>query len=428
MGGQLSKQTVPYDESAEVALVGAMLLDRSIIDEVVTLLAAPDLYVPRYRTIYTRIVAMYEAGEPVDAITLSAALRQAGDLERVGGEAGVVELIANAGFTSNVIAYAQRIVKCAAYRRLIQVANDVAARAMSQDGEPDELGDTLAAAAGEIRASEVTEVPSDLWVMDDFLDRPLDERPKWVIPGLLRVGWRAMVVAAEGVGKTVLFRQLGIAAAQGVHPLRFTNMEPCRTLIVDLENPDDSIIDVCSPIITQARSVAGDYDSGRAWLWHRPGGVNLRSRRDRSEFDAVLAHVRPTLVCLGPVYKSYRVEARESDEQAASEVMAVLDDLRTRYGFALLLEHHAPKGSGGSRDLMPYGSSLWLRWPEIGLKLEPNEDGNDVMTVGRWRGDRLQNDWPDVLERSRPWPWRGVWYNGQREPREQPVHWQEDPF
>lgn len=418
----------PYDPEAEVALVGALLLDRAVIEDVVGLCSPEDLYQPKYRAVYRVIMEMYERGEAVDSVTLTGALREAGDLDRVGGPSAVIELLASAGFASNVKGYAQRIVRCAGLRKLISLTEDVRQRAMGQEDDPAALIDELIAASQEITTSDVVEVPSDLWVMDEFLDRPVTDRPPWVIPGLLRIGWRTMVVAQEGVGKTVLFRQLGLAAAQGIHPLRYTSMDPCRTLIVDLENPDDSIMDVCNPIRRQAKSVTTDYDPDRAWLWHRPGGVNLRSRRDRSEFEAVLMHVRPTLVCLGPIYKSYRVEARESDEIAASEVMAVFDDLRTRYGFALMLEHHAPKGSGGHRELMPYGSSLWLRWPEIGLKLEAvGEEGNDLMAVGRWRGDRLENEWPDMLERSRPWPWRGVW-EGQEPVADYPRHWQEEAF
>jgi replicative DNA helicase len=204
-----------------------------------------------------------------------------------------------------------------------------------------------------------------------------------------------------------------MAAAQGIHPLHFEPIEPQRTLIVDLENPDDSILGVCEPIRGQAVArVRGDYDPDRAWLWHEPAGIDLRSRRGRSDLEAVVAHVRPSLVCLGPLYKAYRVTARESDELAASEVMAVFDDLRTRYSFALLLEHHAPKGSGKARELMPYGSSLWLRWPEIGLQLRPKTPDGAVMQVGRWRGDRLENSWPVEIERSTGWPWRGIWPKG----------------
>jgi len=421
----MKDQLPPYDLQAEEALVGAMILNGDAIGEVLPLCSAEDLYTPRLKALYSTIADMHGRGEPVDATTLTGALTLSEGEGAYGGAAGIMGLIANAGFASNVSAYATRVVKCAAYRKLISACHEIGDRAFSQDGDPSELGDILNAAVLDIHKSDVVEVPGDVWTIDGFLDRPISERPDWVIPGLMRVGWRVMVVAQEGIGKTVLLRQLGIAAAQGIHPLRFTPITPCRTLIVDLENPDDSIIDVCNPIRTQVGSIAEDYDADRAWLWHRPGGVNLRSRRDRSELEAVIAHVRPTLVCLGPIYKAYRVEARESDEQASSEVMSVFDDLRVRYGFGLILEHHAPKGSGGTRDLMPYGSSLWLRWPEIGLKLEATGEGNEIMQVGRWRGDRLENDWPDVIERSTPWPWKGVWEleSGWQQPRDR---WDED--
>jgi hypothetical protein len=410
----------PYDEQAETALVGAMLIDGAVVEQANQVLAPADLYVPKLRTMFAAFVTMWNDGEVIDPVTVSGYLRAAGKLGEVGGDVGIMELMSSAGYVGNVSGYIARIAECASYRRVIEVCQHTMNVAYEQALPAGDLADSLAREAGESAISLGNELPDDLWVMDEFLDRPQSKRPEWVIPGLARVGWRVMVVAAEGVGKTVLFRQIGLAAAQGVHPLHFQRIAPCRTLIVDLENPDDSIIDVCQPIRTQAEAkVRDDYDSERAWLWHRPGGINLRKRKDRSELEAVIAHVRPTLVCLGPIYKSYRVEARESDELAAAEVMAVFDDLRTRYGFALMLEHHAPKGSGGSRDLMPYGSSLWLRWPEIGLKLTPQEPDNSVMTVGRWRGDRLENAWPVELERSLPWPWAGIWPTGTfRDPKD----------
>jgi len=208
---------------------------------------------------------------------------------------------------------------------------------------------------------------------------------------------------------TVLFRQVAIAAAQGIHPLDFNAIKPCRTLIVDLENPEDSVMSVCNPIRERVKNnLTTEYDPDRAWLWHRPSGINLRNRADRIAFESIIARVRPDLVCLGPLYKAYDVSANENDELAAKEVMKVLDVLRSRYSFGLLMEHHAPKESSGSkRKMMPYGSSLWMRWPEIGLGLTPEGEGADTLIVGRWRGDRLENSWPEKLHRSLTWPWQG---------------------
>ena len=103
----------------------------------------------------------------------------------------------------------------------------------------------------------------------------------------------------------------------------------------------------------------------------------------------------------------------ESYEDAAEGVQQVLDDLRTRFGFALVLEHHAPKGEGSSREMAPFGSQRWLAWPELGLGLRSEKDGS--LRVERFRGDRMASSWPDKLERGgNAWPFVGVWRQGLR--------------
>jgi replicative DNA helicase len=262
-------------------------------------------------------------------------------------------------------------------------------------------------------------MPRSLVTVDEFLARSKANPAAWVIPGVMRQGWRAMLVATEGVGKSVIARQMALASSQGIHPFALKPIRPIVSLIVDCENPDDAISDGLSMVVDPLRIKTigvGGYEEGRAWLWHEPQGINLRVRRWRNQFEAILREVRPELVCLGPLYKVYRVERGESDEQAAGEVQAILDDLRTRYRFALFIEHHAPKKSGGSRDMNPYGSSLWLRWPEFGLALNPLPEGTrDVdFRLDRFRGNRVAAAWPDRLSKSRSpgtgsLPWVAWW-------------------
>jgi len=270
--------------------------------------------------------------------------------------------------------------------------------------------DALERSAGHLAAVDApSEQVRDLWYVDEFIDLP-DTTDPWVIPGLFRAGWRAVVVATEGRGKSWLSRQIAMAAAAGVHPLFGSPIEPISTLIIDLENPAGSIAEAGRQIRDAAKRY-GTWDPRRCYLWHRPGGIDLRRRSDRAQLENVLARVRPKFVSLGPLYKAYTTKATEGYELPAAEVQAILDDLRTRYGFALLLEHHAPKAQGGGmREVAPFGSSLWLRWPELGLKLTPVEQGNErVLNVGRWRADRMRNAWPDRISRGQNWPWIGEW-------------------
>lgn len=403
----------PHDLDAENAVLGAMMLRSDVIEEVSGLVSATDFYKPANRIIYTVMVDMWGRGQPIDTVTLASAIKEQGFLDKIGGSGTLIGLMADVPSTSAAKNYAETVVKMATYRRAIDVAKELLDDAYDLAGDPNDIIDR---ARGALETIEVRlgEIPPDAYVLDEYLARPDSERPDWVVPGLIREGWRVMVVAGEGVGKTVLFRQIAILAAQGVHPLHFQPMPPARALVVDLENPEDSVMDVCRPINERVKGrVKEGFDPDRAWLWHRPAGINLRNRADRIALETVIAHVRPNLVCMGPLYKAYEVKANESDEQAAREIMAVLDDLRTRYRFGLMLEHHAPKETSGSkRKLMPYGSSLWLRWPEIGINLYPGERGVETLHVGRWRGDRLENEWPESINRTEQFPWTGTWPTG----------------
>jgi len=410
------RNTPPHDLDAEDAVLGAAILKDSSIDDARELVGSQDFYRPANAELFHTLVQMRDTGTPVDAVTLSAALKEAGALERVGGTSRLVTLMSGAPSWSraSVQKYARIVEGHSVRRKLMAAAFEI--RHLAEIDSGIEPAAALESAGELIAGIDMAGIalPPDVWQLDEFLDRPNKDRAQWVVPGLLRARWRVLVVAAEGVGKTTLFRQIGIMAAQGEHPLSGARIPPARVLIVDLENPEDSIDDVCVPILAEAKkSARDDYDGERAWLWHREQGIDLRSRVGRAEFETVLAHTRPDLVCLGPLYKSYRVGGRENDELAGGEVMHVLDDLRVRYGFALLMEHHAPKGAGGSkREMMPYGSSLWLRWPEIGLAMAVDEDDETAVKLGRFRGDRLPNSWPARLERSKPLPWAGVWADG----------------
>jgi replicative DNA helicase len=99
-----------------------------------------------------------------------------------------------------------------------------------------------------------------------------------------------------------------------------------------------------------------------------------------------------------------------TDEDAAAQVQEVLDDLRVRYNLAILAEHHAPKGSGGVRDILPFGTSLWLRWPELGIGLErADKNIRSRLAVKHWREPREEHQWPVYIDWGQTYPWQGVW-------------------
>jgi replicative DNA helicase len=284
-------------------------------------------------------------------------------------------------------------------------------------GLPESVGDAVdeaLALLGQVKAG-VPQVDVDVADLDEVCSRPELEADV-VVPGLLHRQDRALIVAEEGMGKTMLLRMLGVMAAQGIHPFTCQPIPPVRSLLVDLENPEATIRRTCRPMLSQARRSSRDYVAGRASLFHRPEGLDIRTRAGFATLDVAFSHARPDLVCLGPLYKLYRSERGEQADDVAMDVTGRLDDLRVRYGFALVMEHHAPHGQGGSaREMRPFGSSVWRRWPEFGPALIPfKRNDRSVLAWSEWRPPREVRDWPVRLERGREWPWVAIYSAEER--------------
>jgi replicative DNA helicase len=291
--------------------------------------------------------------------------------------------------------HVRAVQQAAARRRVGSIAEEILDRVRAA-ADPGEIVDDAARAFATVELP--AEEPRGLVRAADFAAAERPETP-WVVPGLLRQGWRVMFVAGEGVGKSVLTNQVAVCAARGVHPFTGEEIPRRRSLIVDLENPDD--------VVAGRMRRLEVPDDAECWVWHREEGVDLRRRSDRAQFETILANVRPELVSIGPLYKTFRRRAGEQYDEAAADVQDVLDKLRSRFGFALMLEHHAPHGGGvGPRDLRPEGSSLWRRWPELGFTLDKeNPDDRRVIVRAGFREDRVTHTWPERLRWGRGMPW-----------------------
>ena len=79
------QKRIPHNLEAERAVLGACLLDAAALDAVREKLAAEDFYAPAHREIFACVCRLCDQDSPCDPITLGEALRQEGDLERIGG-------------------------------------------------------------------------------------------------------------------------------------------------------------------------------------------------------------------------------------------------------------------------------------------------------------------------------------------------------
>lgn len=394
-------------DEAESAVLGAMLLDPTLqID-----LSVTDFYRPANATVYS---AIREAGPAADQLVVLEVLRTRGELSRIGGGPYLLDLQQSVPNVGNAGYYAERVKSAAKRRRLLALATSLrdACHSPDLDNALDRAAELAVAISSEVDATLVpdNDPAREVVELGKFIDEttaPFD----WVIPGLLERMDRVIVVASEGAGKSTWARHVAVTLGQGLHPLNpLLRIPPKRTLIVDLENPPPNIRRKARHLKTAAES-HGRWIDDSVYLWARPGGVNLRKQNDRDLLRRVVDFVQPSLMCLGPIYKA-AIGGSDRSEQVALETTSALDEIRSQFGCALWLEHHAPMAQSGHRELRPIESGVWSRWPEFGIALRKDGDSGRRFKVERFRGDRDERCWPDYLEWGLNWPFEAVWTDG----------------
>lgn len=386
-------QQIAIDYDAEEAVLAILLLYPQRYDDVAASIKGTDFAVIKHQDLFEAIARSVTQHGTVDLAALSAHECDADLARRLFYEtAPAVGLLGR---------HVERVASAAANRRIIHLLSVAGAELQNVDVDPRKVVNelTVEAEAAYPMASTVDGYTD----YDEWAARATMAPKHWVIPGVIRRQGRMMIVGAEGGGKSALLRQIGICAAAGYHPFKGTLINPIRVLCVDLENDPETgmdehgTIDIASPyglVLTVARMVP-DRDPMMIRVWARPDGIDLRNSRDVGYLERVIQNHKPDLVTLGPIYKAYARAKGEDDEVVGAQLQQVLDRLRLKYDCAFIFEHHAPHGQG-ARDFRPFGTSLWRRWPDVGIALTPCEGQEDRqrpdLLLKRFRGDRYSVD------------------------------------
>ena len=129
----------PRDETAEAAVLGAVMQSPTALTEVAPLLTGEDFYLPRHELVWDAVCALADAGEGVDPITVGDCMRRAGTLDRAGGQVLLFDLVAAVPITSNAGYYARIVREKAALRRILTAGTRIVQTATGTDGAADDV-------------------------------------------------------------------------------------------------------------------------------------------------------------------------------------------------------------------------------------------------------------------------------------------------
>ncbi|MDX6264435.1 MAG: replicative helicase [Kribbellaceae bacterium] len=165
-------RTPPQDLAAEQCVLGAMMLSKDAIADVIETLRATDFYRPAHEIVFDAVTDLYARGEPADAITVAAELTKRGEMARVGGAPYVHTLVASVPLAANAGYYAHIVREKAILRRLVEAGTKIVQIGYAGEGEVDDVVDQAQAEIYSVTEKRTTE---DYAPLKDIMEGALDE-------------------------------------------------------------------------------------------------------------------------------------------------------------------------------------------------------------------------------------------------------------
>ncbi|MEI6632767.1 MAG: replicative DNA helicase [Chlamydiota bacterium] len=131
----------PQNLDAEMSVLGAMLLDREAIGYAIEAITADSFYKEAHAKIYSAVVELFDANQPVDIVTLSEHLGKRKEIEAVGGASYISMLLDAIPSAANIVHYLKIVRDKSLLRKLITAASGIVSRCYDGGEDVNELLD-----------------------------------------------------------------------------------------------------------------------------------------------------------------------------------------------------------------------------------------------------------------------------------------------
>ena len=165
-------RTPPQDMGAEQCVLGAMLMSKDAIADVIEQIRGNDFYRPAHELIFEAVIDLYGRGEPADAITVAAELTKRGEIGRIGGHTYLHDLLASVPVAANAGYYAEIVREKAILRRLVEASIKIAQMGYSGQGDVDDIVDSAQQEVYQVTDRRSSE---DYKPLSDLMEATLDE-------------------------------------------------------------------------------------------------------------------------------------------------------------------------------------------------------------------------------------------------------------
>lgn len=226
---------------AEMSVLGAVILDNTVLLDVSDTLRPEDFGDELHRVIFKAMGELNAKGMPIDEVSLTAHLKATGRIDAVGGALYVLGLVERTPTAANVSTYAQMVREAAAVRTMYLATRD-AMRSIEEGGDVTLVKERLISKFDEIEAREPSQT-ADLRVELQDVVKEMQHRSEtgaavspesFVSSGFTDIdraiigmgsGQLILLMARSRMGKTALSLNIATNAARAGHRVMFFSAE-----------------------------------------------------------------------------------------------------------------------------------------------------------------------------------------------------------
>lgn len=161
----------PHSEEAEKCVLGALLIDKDAIVNVIEFLRPEHFYQDAHSRIFKAILSLYEERQPVDIVTLSERLKKQKSLRKAGGKTYLASLVNEVPTSAHVVHYGQIVKDLYTKRQLIVAGSKLVEMAFDEEMEAPKA---LDAAEQSIFALSQKHLPRTFMPVKDALAESFD--------------------------------------------------------------------------------------------------------------------------------------------------------------------------------------------------------------------------------------------------------------
>ena len=241
--GKIPPQALDLEE----VVLGAMMIDKKGVDEVIDILSPEAFYKEAHKHIFEAVFKLFENSEPIDLLTVSSQLKKDGKLDQIGGDFYLISLTQKVSSSAHIEFHARIILQKFIQRSLIKISNEIIEDAYDETKDVFDLLDHAESKLYEVTQGNIKKSSESAQELVIQAKKKIEEiSNKEGLSGIpsgfdkldkLTSGWQEsdliIVAARPGMGKTALTLTMArnIAVNQNI-PVAFFSLEMASVQLI----------------------------------------------------------------------------------------------------------------------------------------------------------------------------------------------------